>query len=86
MASNRTQVRTKLLHSVALILGATAVMVVGGLFAFFVIWVVVLGLFLYSRLSETAVLFSDWSWLQMLMTIGLGLGVPYVILLATAGF
>lgn len=63
-----------------------AVMVVGGLFAFLVIWVVVLGIFFYSRLSETAVLFSDWSWLQMSMTIGLGLGVPYVILLATAGF
>ncbi len=61
-------------------------MVVVGLPAFFATWLAVLGLFLYSRLAERAVIFSDWSWFRILMTIGLGLGVPYVILLATAGF
>jgi hypothetical protein len=76
----------KLLKSIALISGAMAVMVVVGLLAFLVIWVAVFGLYIYSRLSKRAVLFADWSWFQILMTIGFGLGIPYVILLVTAGF
>ena len=76
----------KFLKSTGLILGGVAVFVVGGLLAFFVIWAVVLGLFLYSRLSERAEYFADWSWPHFVMTIGLGLGVPYLILLVTAGF
>ena len=76
----------KLLKSIGLILGAIAVFVVVGLLAFFVIWVVVLGLYFYSRVSRKAVFFSDWSWSQFLATIGFGLTVPYAILLFTAGF
>ena len=76
----------RILKSTALIFGATAVMVVGGLPVFFVFWMVVLGLYSYSRLSKSAVLFADWSWLQFLVTIGFGLGIPYVVLLVTAGF
>jgi len=51
--------RPKLLTSIALIFGATAVMVVVGLPAFFATWLAVLGLFLYSRLAERAVIFSE---------------------------
>lgn len=61
-------------------------MVVLGLLALLVFWVAVFGLFLYSRLSESAVYFADWSWPQILVTIGFGLGIPYVFLLVTAGF
>lgn len=61
-------------------------MVILGLFALLVFWVAVLGLFSYSRLSESAVYFTDWSWFQLLVTVGFGLGIPYVFLLVTAGF
>ena len=61
-------------------------MVVGGLLMFFVIWAVVIGLYFYSRLSERAVFFANWSWPQFLLTIGFGLSVPYLFLLFTAGF
>ena len=76
----------KLLKSIALIFGAMAVMVVVGLPALFVFWAVVLGLYIHSKQSKSAVLFADWSWFQFLVTIGLGLGMPYVVLLVTAGF
>ena len=76
----------KLIKSIGLILGAMAVMVVGGLLMFFVIWAVVIGLYFYSRLSERAVFFANWSWPQFLLTIGFGLSVPYLFLLFTAGF
>ena len=76
----------KFLKSIGLILGSVAVFVVGGLLAIFVTWAVVLSLFLYSRLSERAEYFANWSWPHFLMTIGLGLSVPYLILLFTAGF
>lgn len=76
----------KLLKSIALIFGAMAVMVVVGLPAFFGFWAVVLGLYLYSRLSKSAALFANWSWFEFLVTISLGLGIPYVVLLVTAGF
>jgi hypothetical protein len=76
----------KLLKSIALISGAMAVVVVVGLLAFFVFWAVVVALFLYSRLSKRAVFFADWSWFQILTTVGFGLGIPYVYLLVTAGF
>ena len=80
------QLSLKLLKSIGLILGAMVVMVVVGLLAFLVLWVAVLGLFFYSRLSERAVFSAKWSWPQFLVTIGFGLGVPYVFLLSTAGF
>ena len=76
----------KLLKSIGLILGATAVFVVVGLLAFLVVWAVVLGLYIYSRLSEKAVFFASWSWPQFLVTIGFGLSMLYAILLFTAGF
>jgi len=76
----------KLLKSIGLILGTMAVSVVVGLLAFFVIWAVVLALFFYSRLSERALYFADWSWPQFLVTVGFGLSIPYVLLLFTAGF
>jgi len=76
----------KPLKSIGLILGTILVFVVGGLLAFFVIWAVVLGLYLFSRLSKRAVFFANWSWPHFLVTIGLGLSVPYLILLFTAGF
>jgi len=76
----------KLLKSIGLILGTMAVLVVVGLPAFFVIWAVVLALYFYSRLSERALYFADWSWPQFLVTVGFGLSIPYVLLLFTAGF
>jgi hypothetical protein len=76
----------KFLQSIGLILGAMAVLVVAGLSAFVVVWAVVLGLYFYSRLSERAVFYANWSWPQFLVTIGFGLSVPYVILLFAAGF
>jgi len=76
----------KLLKSIGLILGTMAVAVIVGLLAFFVIWAVVLALFFYSRLSERALYFADWSWPQFLVTVGFGLSIPYVLLLFTAGF
>lgn len=76
----------KLLKSTGLIVGGMTVMVVVGLLPFLVFWAVVLGLYFYSRLSEEAFLFADWSWLQLLVTVGFGLAIPYLILLLTAGF
>ena len=76
----------KLLKSIGLILGAMAVMVVAGLPAFFVIWAITFALFSYSRLSEKASYFADWSWPQFLVTVGFGLSIPYILLLSTAGF
>ena len=76
----------KLLKSMALISGAMAIVVVVGLLAFLVFWAAVVALFLYSRLSKRAVIFADWSWFQILTTVGFGLGIPYVYLLVTAGF
>lgn len=76
----------KLLKSIGLIFGTMAVLVIGGLSAFFVVWAAVLALYFYSRLSERALYFADWSWPQFLVTIGFGLSIPYVLLLFTAGF
>ena len=76
----------KLLQSIALLAGATAVMVVAGLSAFLVVWVALLGVYSYSRLSEKALFLADWSWFQFLVAMGLSLAIPYVLLLVTAGF
>lgn len=76
----------KLPKSIGLILGAIVVFMVAGIPAFLVVWVVAIGLYLYSRLSAEAAVFADWSWPQFLATIGFGLGIPYAFLLFSAGF
>lgn len=76
----------KLIESIGLALGAMGVLVVAGLSYFLFIWMVAAGLFLFSRLSKKAQFFSDWSWPQFLVTAGCGLGIPYVLLLLSAGF
>ena len=76
----------EILKSASLVLGTTLVLVIVGLPAFIAIWIVVLGLFGYSRVSTGAVVFSDWSWPRFLVTLGFGLGVPYALLLSLAGF
>ena len=76
----------KVVQSMGLMLGAVAVFMVAGLPVFLIVWAVVLGLFLFSRLSRKAAVFASWSWPQFLATIGFGLGLPYAILLVTAGF
>ena len=81
-----SRVFMKLLKSICLILGAMGALVVAGLLAFYVIWITVTGLFLISRLSEITGFFTEWSWPQFLVTIGFGLGIPYIYLLLSAGF
>lgn len=76
----------QLLKSLGLILGTMAVFVVFGLLPFLTAWAVVAGLYLFSRLSDKAVFFAGWSWPQFLVTVGFGLGIPYALLLFTAGF
>ena len=76
----------KLLKSTGLILGPMGVLVTAGLLAFFVIWIFVSVLFFFSRLSKRARFFADWSWLQFLVTIACGLGIPYIMLLLSSGF
>ena len=76
----------KILKSIALILVAMGAGLVFSLLAFLVIWIVIAGLFLFSRLSERARVFVEWSWLHFLLTIGLGVGIPYVLLILSAGF
>lgn len=81
-----SHVPMKLLKSTGLVLAPMAALIVLGLHAFLAIWIVVIGLFVFSRLSQEAVLFTEWSWSQFLLTIGLGVGIPYVLLLLTSGF
>lgn len=81
-----SHVPMKLLESTGLLLAPMAALIVLGLHAFLAIWIVVIGLFVFSRLSQAAVLFTEWSWSQFLLTIGLGVGTPFVLLLLTSGF
>ena len=76
----------KVLQSIGLIAGTIAVMMVIGLSAYVLLWLVLFGLFAYSRLSGGTVVFSDWSWPQFLVTVGFGQGIAYGFLLLTAGF
>lgn len=76
----------ELYRAIALILGAMGALLVFSLFTFLAIWLVMLGLFLFSRVSKCVGFFVDWSWLQFLATIACGVGIPYIILILTAGF
>jgi len=75
-----------LLKSAVLVIGPMCVLVVFGLIAFLAIWIAVIGLFLLSRLTKGATFFAEWSWSQFLLTIGLGVAIPYVLLLMSSGF
>ena len=77
---------TKLLKSTGLVLGSLAMLIVFGLPAVGAMWLVVIGFFLYSRLSKGPVLFTSWSWFHFLLTLGLGVGIPFALLLMSAGF
>ena len=77
---------SKFLQSIGLVLVPMAALIVLGLPAFGLIWIVVIGLFAYSRLSKGPVLFTSWSWSRFLLTVGLGVGIPYALLLMSAGF
>ena len=76
----------KVLKAIGLIVGTMGVWVVAGLTYLPVIWIPLSGLFLASRLSNRIVLFAKWSWSQFLATIGSALGIPYLILILSAGF
>ena len=76
----------KVLQSIGLIAGTIAIMMVIGLSAYVLLWLVLFGLFAYSRLAKGTAVFSDWSWPHFLVTVGLGLGIAYGYLLLTAGF
>jgi hypothetical protein len=74
------------LQSIGLIAGTVVIMMVGGLSAYVLLWLVLFGLFAHSRLAGGTAVFSDWSWPHFLVTAGLGLGIAYGFLLLTAGF
>ena len=76
----------KVLKATGLIVGAMAILVVAGLQYFLLTWLVLIGLFLTSRLSKAVVFFTEWSWPQFLATIGCGVGFPYLILLLSVDF
>lgn len=76
----------KLVKSTGLVLVPMVVLMVFGLLAFLAIWIVVIGFFVFSRLSNGAAFFTEWSWSQFLLTIGLGVVIPYVLLLLSPGF
>ncbi|MBT8083348.1 MAG: hypothetical protein KJO56_13060 [Gammaproteobacteria bacterium] len=76
----------RLLKSTGLVLVPMAALMVFGLPAFGLIWIVVIGLFVYSRFSRKSVFFTSWSWPHFLLTVGLGVGIPYALLLLSAGF
>lgn len=77
---------TKLLKSFGLILGTMGVWVIAGVFACIVIWIILTGLFLASRLSKRASVFAELSWTHFSLTIGGALGIIYFVLLLSAGF
>ena len=76
----------KILRSTGLVLLAMATLVVFGLAAFGFVWLAVIGLFVISRFSQRLVFFRGWSWPHFLLTIGIGVGVPYALLILSAGF
>gem|GEM_PF-2797950 len=71
-----------------LILGTVGALIIGfpGVQTCLVIWMILVGLFLVSRFSKKLYFFTDWSWVQFLITIGGALGIPYVCLLLSPGF
>ncbi|RZW14292.1 MAG: hypothetical protein EX260_10825 [Desulfobulbaceae bacterium] len=76
----------KVLQSIGLIAGTIVIMMVIGLSAYVLLWLVLFGFFAYSRQAKGAAVFSDWSWPHFLVTLGFGLGIAYGLLLLTAGF
>lgn len=76
----------KLAKSAILILGAFGVLLIAGLFAFMAVWILAIGLFVLSRFSSQAIAYKSWTWSQFLVTLVIGVGAPYVYLLASAGF
>ncbi len=76
----------KLFMSIGLILGMLGVWVIVGPMICSMIWTIILGLFLISRFTKRVHVFTEWSWPQFLMTIGFGLGIPYMWMLLSAGF
>jgi hypothetical protein len=76
----------KFLKVLGLIVGTVGILTVASLQMVLAIWLVLCGLFLASRFSNRVVFFTEWSWGEFLATIGVALGVPYLILLATFSF
>lgn len=76
----------KVLLSTVLIAGTITVIVVLGLAAYVLLWLTLIALFAWSRLSGRAVVFSDWSWSRFVVTLGCSFGIVYGLLLLTAGF
>ena len=76
----------KILQSIGLVAGTLAIMIVVGLAAYILLWLVLLGLFARSRLTNGTPVFADWSWRHFLVTLGFALGTAYGLLLLTAGF
>ncbi len=76
----------KLFKSIGLILGTLGTFIIAGAIICIVIWVSLFGLFVISRFSKRVIIFTEWSWLQFLVTIGSALGIPYIWLLLGTGF
>ena len=76
----------KLLKSIGLILGTLGAFVIAGAFICIAIWVAIFVLFMLSRFSKKAILFTEWSWPQFLVTIVSALGIPYIWLILGTGF
>jgi len=78
----------KLLKSIGLILGTIGALVIGfpGVRTCIGAWMILSGIFLISRLSKRVYFFTEWSWLQFLVTIGSALMIPYMFLLLSPGF
>lgn len=80
--------KLKLFKSFGLVFGTIAALVTGvpGLVPCVVIWIILSGLFVFSRFSKRLGVFGEWSWVEFLLTIGGALGVPYIALLFSPGF
>jgi hypothetical protein len=78
----------KLLKSIGMILGTIGALWIGypGVRTCIVAWIILSGLFLISRFSKKVYFFTEWSWLQFVVTIGSALGIPYMFLLLSPGF
>jgi hypothetical protein len=76
---------TKLLKSIGLIL-VTVVALVIGLQICIAMWLILSGLFLVSRFSKRVWFFTEWTWLQFLVTVVIALGVPCLVLLLSFEF
>lgn len=78
----------KLLQSIGLIFGTQVSLLIGfpGIMPSILMWIILSVLFLISRFSKRIHVFTEWSWLQFLLTIGGALGIPYILLLFSPGF